>query len=407
MSHIIQPEQTETYGVNDLIRVAKREKNGIRPYLFVNPLQGKHIPVQPEKTMELCSHLGKVIHKHFPEERLLAIGFAETATAIGAAASMFAQNVRFLTQTTREEREGSEYVYFTESHSHAASQGLIVEGFEKTLVETDRILFIEDEVTTGNTIEKLINELRKRFPGHTLNFAILSIVNSMTEERLAYWQESGIPILYLLKIPHEYQAEQIEHYQYHPEEETKEGDEQLIRLFEYQFHGYRDPRFLLEKEGYIFICEKLYTAIMSAGLVAPDEREILVLGTEECMFPGLYFAWRLALEYPDKKIRFHATTRSPIQVSLDAGYPLQKRFPLSSLYASSRHTYVYNLTHYDAAFVLTDAPPKAMGAEAFAGPDADLSLEKQAAFRMPSKGQVSLMRALGSQSVSKVSFLYL
>ena len=37
------------YVESDLVRIAKRENNTKRNYLVVNPLQGKHIPVQPSK----------------------------------------------------------------------------------------------------------------------------------------------------------------------------------------------------------------------------------------------------------------------------------------------------------------------------------------------------------------------
>lgn len=89
------------------------------------------------------------------------IGFAETATAIGAAIATNASNVDYYLSTTRENVDGAEFLYFTESHSHATEQRLVANHLEECLAKVDRILFAEDEVTTGSTIEKLIDVLKE------------------------------------------------------------------------------------------------------------------------------------------------------------------------------------------------------------------------------------------------------
>ena len=72
------------YTQSDCVRIAKRENNTKRNYLVVNPLQGKHIPVSPSKSLELFDSLAGRVKAAYPGERILFIGFAETATAIGA-----------------------------------------------------------------------------------------------------------------------------------------------------------------------------------------------------------------------------------------------------------------------------------------------------------------------------------
>lgn len=52
-------------------------------------------------------------------------------------------------------------LYFSEVHSHAADQYLAKENLEEMISKTDRIVFAEDEVTTGNTIKNLIGEIQK------------------------------------------------------------------------------------------------------------------------------------------------------------------------------------------------------------------------------------------------------
>lgn len=83
--------------------------------------------------------------------------------------------------------------------------------------------------------------------------------------------------------------------------------------------------------------------------------KILVLGTEEFMFPPLMVANKIEENFPEKEIKFHATTRSPILVSEADNYPLIKRNKLISFYDENRVTYVYNLKDYDLAIVLSDS----------------------------------------------------
>ncbi len=72
------------YTAADTLRIAKRYNNPKRSYLLVNPLQAKHIPVSPAAALEMMGALGDQVAAKYPEARLV-IGFAETATAIGAA----------------------------------------------------------------------------------------------------------------------------------------------------------------------------------------------------------------------------------------------------------------------------------------------------------------------------------
>ena len=72
------------YSVDNLVRLAKRANNTIRPYLYVNPLQGKHIPTRPDDVMSMCRELAQTVNTAYPDERLYVIGFAETATGIAA-----------------------------------------------------------------------------------------------------------------------------------------------------------------------------------------------------------------------------------------------------------------------------------------------------------------------------------
>ncbi len=95
-----------SYSSQDLLRIAKRFNNPKRTYLLVDPLQAKHIPVSPGRALEMMESLGDLLKK-YPGPRLV-IGFAETATAIGAAAASRSSGECVYLHTTREELPGAE-----------------------------------------------------------------------------------------------------------------------------------------------------------------------------------------------------------------------------------------------------------------------------------------------------------
>lgn len=168
----------------------------------------------PHKVLNLFKYMGDILQEKYPYEQILVIGFAETATAVGAGISRFANNVRWCMQTTREKYEDAEYLYFTESHSHATEQSLVLNQLQMVLESADRVVFAEDEVTTGNTIFKLICSIRENYPGINVKYTILSILNSMTNYRINELQAEKIDCLYVDKIPFEYKINSINQYSY-------------------------------------------------------------------------------------------------------------------------------------------------------------------------------------------------
>ena len=58
------------YQQKDLVRIAKRENNTKRSYLVVDPLQGKHVPVEPSKALNLFKSLAEKFQGKYEGERL-------------------------------------------------------------------------------------------------------------------------------------------------------------------------------------------------------------------------------------------------------------------------------------------------------------------------------------------------
>lgn len=441
------------YQEQDLVTVAKRENNTKRNYLIVNRRQGKHIPVCPKEALEMFSALADIVRQAYRNERLLIIGFAETATAIGAAVAV--ELGQYYIQTTRENVEGvDDYVYFTEAHSHATEQKVVradvesvvcgrkntyggqtdgtVVTMEEPLKPIDRIVFIEDEVTTGNTILSAIEKIEEletikaieKAHGSKLCFSVASILNGMDSAAEAIFQKRQIPLHYLVKIDHAKYPQLAENYRgdgnymncsndesesrvkledseinqfgeinginkinqinknnfganklnnvYYLKDNTNSicfnsacSDINYInnkcyyidsfdnRCFikEFTVEGCRNARRIQDAKVYQNACEQLCQKIC-AQIELPDQ--ILVLGTEEFMYPALLLAAKL--EEQGKSVRFHATTRSPIAVSTESEYPLHARYELASIYDNQRRTFVYDLAAYNAVIIISDAP---------------------------------------------------
>lgn len=83
------------------------------------------------------------------------------------------------------------------------------------------------------------------------------------------------------------------------------------------------------------------------------KNSVLVLGTEEFMYPAIAVANQFSKNGYSAKC--HATTRSPIMVSTEQDYPLHCRYELRSLYDDNRKTFLYDIGTYDKVFVITDA----------------------------------------------------
>lgn len=343
------------YTEKDLVYIAKRENNNKRKYLVVNRLQGKHIPVSPKSTFAMFGELADMVKEAYKNERLLLVGFAETATAIGTFLAIRLDS--WYMQTTREDIRDVEYLFFSEEHSHATEQRLIKTDLDKIIDDIDRIIFVEDEVTTGNTILNIIAVIKKAYQKN-ISFSVASLLNGMNKEAEKQYDDRGIKLHYLVKTNHEGYTETAEGYKgdgnYFP---ADTANYQAANNQEFWFHtympkGYIDARRLNKGVDYFAACMDMYQEI-SQNIETESGKHILVLGTEEFMYPALFVAEKLELK--GHIVKCHSTTRSPIAVSSETDYPLHKRYELVSLYDKSRLTYIYDLAQYDEVIILTDS----------------------------------------------------
>lgn len=342
------------YQLDQLLSIAKRDNNTKRPYLLVNPLQGKHIPVKPGQAFELFYCLSQKLTQLYPNENLLIIGFAETATAIGAALACFQKKSTRYIQTTREVRPDAQYLYFSEIHSHAVEQKLVKNKLVELVSGIDRIIFAEDEVTTGNTILNLL-ELLKAEIRESVKFGIASILNGMTEERMEWFTTHDIDCIFVSRLEQQDYSKVLSQYTFtdavdYPVEINNLKTEALTL----KIHCPDDPRFGVEAYSYLACCTKLAEGLLEELGELKGQR-VLVLGSEEFMFVPMLTAAMMEKNCDCKEVMVHATTRSPILPCNDQQYPLHSRFELRSFYDENRVIYIYNLAVYDMVVIFHDS----------------------------------------------------
>ena len=113
---------------NNIISIARRQNNAKRSFLVVNKLQAKHIPADPSASLVYFKQLGQIAAKSCKRhERVLVIGFCETATAVGAAVANEIPDSTYC-HTTRENMGIEPTACFLEEHSHAVDQNLYLQG---------------------------------------------------------------------------------------------------------------------------------------------------------------------------------------------------------------------------------------------------------------------------------------
>ena len=298
---------------NELISVCKRENNSKRDFIFVNRYQGKHVPARPQDILQLFETLRITISKDSRwnrKESVCIIGFAETATAIG---NYIADNIPnknyYYLQTTREKSNKQLLVEFKEEHSHATEQALY--GDLQKLKNCDRILFIDDELSTGKTILNFIAELEKI---KNFKYSVASFLNLQSEGNRKIFEEKNIDTYALIKG------------------EIKDINKKI------------DVEVLPDIEDLSTITNEYYH----------PERN-LVIGSEEDMYNGILKAATLEKSDKNKKeYYFQASTRSPICSSEAEDYVLYNRIKFISAKDANRIVYLYNLRQYDRIIVMAN-----------------------------------------------------
>lgn len=386
-----------------LFDIAARE-NLKREFLFVSKVLGKHIPINPlslkiiggllartwqgeieDINFEDISILVEALIKLQPittqdfsssethnlspyetqmvintlntklklSEKTLFIGFAETATGIAQSVFSNFENASYI-HTTREKILTLEPNFvFKEEHSHAVDHSIF--SLDKNFLNNfDRIVLIDDELTTGNTALNLM----KNLPGH--EFGLITILDWRDELQVAKFENNGdvnVTVSSLVKGTIEF---------------LKEGPSVVsdppLKILETTAVQHTDVAFSCANliEGYLPYTgrfgmnsldnNKLEAEIVQLGIDLKAKRingNCLCLGTEEF----IYVPCMLSAQLGDD-VYFHSTTKSPIHPRNLETYCIKNKleFPCPS----DEHTmnYLYNIPKglYSQVFLFSEKP---------------------------------------------------
>lgn len=357
---------------SDIITVEHRSGNPKRDFLFVNKKQCKHIPCKPSDMIHLCSLLADNINDTLKNKydsaydniKILIVGFAETATALGTIIGEKLDKTHYIMHTTREPdiSNSVSVIRFKEEHSHAVNQELrtYIEAVD-IIKDCNYVLFVDDEITTGNTIKNFIKEFEKVI-GTDVNYGIASICNWQTSEAIESLSEYKPDIFCLLrgeikdtsvKMFNDGEVKLVNN-EYSIKENC--GYDLIIIDTASDDSLFRKSR-LGQKKSDIEKTEE-YIKHVLFNIETENYNSVRIIGTEEFMEIPIYLGYKL--ESMGKAVVCHATTRSKIDVIKDEHSneqeAIKNRIKLASAYEDGRDTYLYNTeTGYDLTLLVTDS----------------------------------------------------
>ena len=370
--------------VKDIITVEHRLNNKKRDFLFVDRVQGKHIPVEPHKIDELVSELACKVSSCIPgHHSVLVIGFCETATALGEILASKLSCCDYYMQTTREQIDQEKLFNFSEEHSHATEQLVYVNSEDKEeyhMKTFDTIVFVDDEISTGKTIVNFVNALKQHgLVKDDVKYIVASICNWQDDKNKQLFIENNIIGVSLIQGQLKDASVKMN------VESIADGETDLYSLAdelgvakdrEIVIDGVPFNLFLYNRCGHAceddwsvsnYFAKLAFEAIMNdldkseIDKQSAEKLKIDVIGTEEFMHVPIITGE--ALERVTKDVTFHATTRSPIDICRESielnnnniKKGITHRYKIHSAYDKDRVNYIYNLYKADRVYVITDS----------------------------------------------------
>jgi predicted phosphoribosyltransferase len=359
-------------------------RNPKRAHLLVSKVLGKHLPVDPrlivasaevlavmadesiqntvnKKSVSLLGKLKDVLESTSPladlEEELadsttysspVVIGYAETATALGAAVAN-KLNAYYIHSTRYPDANSVAYGTFEESHSHATSHNVTPQD-DRFLNSSKPVVLVDDELTTGNTVMNTIRALHAK--AKHAEYVVVTLVDLRSKEAALkleeFSDEIGVPVS-VVALSHGVVTL--------PDDVLVRAEELIARSLESGVERTRSGS-IAEVSNVEFKAKKLlrtkngvenlasYTPAVNSLLASlPDfeGRRTLFLSIEEDMYFPLIAAQELSRR--NENIFFSSTTRSPVLSKDIESYAIRDRisFTVDEVENDTPLRFAYNI----------------------------------------------------------------
>lgn len=356
--------------LNDLIVMGKRINNEKRNFLFISKVLGKHIEAKPSVCKEIgCKLAGLIFNKeekgesYKNNEKICVLGFAETATGLGMAVASYIQNSYYLTTTREDIKEIKSILKFEEEHSHATTHKCFPLDKDK-LINSEKIILVDDEITTGKSMINIIKELKE--VTNAKKFIIVSILDWRNEGHRKVYDDlvnkENINVEVLSLISGDIKIKDTTTYMDNNDNVINDTTDVLNynaldridlktnyekEVESYLLHTGRFGVDFNEIQALESKCEDIANKLQE--LVESNEK-ILVLGHGE----NIYIPCRIA-SYINGDVYFKSTTRSPIYCENIDGYPIKEKH---AFYHKGVKYYFYNKSEiekkYDKVILITE-----------------------------------------------------
>ncbi|WP_049665554.1 phosphoribosyltransferase family protein [Bacillus sp. FJAT-27231] len=381
--------------------------NKKRSFLFVSKVLGKHIPLHPyipsiasallaslyyeretghpspnrelliealksgsAEQLEAAYSLIKGL-QYSPEEPLVFIGFAETATALGHGVFDCFSESTYIHSTREMLLDKDVTLYFEEEHSHATDQRCYAP--EESLHHEKTICLVDDEITTGKTALNIIASIQKKYPRK--EYVVLSLLDWRTkedEQRLRDFENEWnvrIKTYSLMSgtIRVQGSPDLEEATDINTQPDLQEPNYEVIRLHDFCppvpsiAYSSVDSLGVKNETPYLAITGRFGLSSEKKEAVEQYCHEIgrylkayrkgkktLCLGTGEFMYIPMKVA-----AYMGEGVLYHSTTRSPIFPLNQSNYPVKNRLIFDSPDDPAIVNYAYNVLDgaYDEVFI--------------------------------------------------------